>query len=250
MTDTILITGGSDGIGFGLARRFVAAGATVLITGRSPDKLRNAQAVESRLHTFVSDAGLAQQREELATHVRREFSGLTWLINNAGIQRRIALAEDTAPWNERQEEIDLLFSAPVHLNHLLAPLLVSQNRPTTIVNVTSGGAYVPQVFAPVYSASKAALHSYTTTLRHALARTQCRVVELIPPAVQTRLAAPPHGAPLDAFCDSVFEDLQRREALHVGFGATAGIENRSAEELDRLFEQSARRAAVRQYPGM
>jgi uncharacterized oxidoreductase len=81
------------------------------------------------------------------------------VINNAGVKRRVPLASDTAAWPERQAEIDILFSAPVHLNHLLIPLMLRSNKPGMIVNVTSGGAFIPQVFAPLYSASKAALHS-------------------------------------------------------------------------------------------
>jgi short-subunit dehydrogenase involved in D-alanine esterification of teichoic acids len=116
--------------------------------------------------------------------------GFNVVINNAGIQRRVSLASDTAPWSERQAEIDILLAAPVHLNHLLIPLMLRSKQPALIVNVTSGGAFVPQVFAPVYSACKAALHSYTVTPRHALQGTWLRVVELVPPAVQTGLGDP------------------------------------------------------------
>jgi len=115
------------------------------------------------------------------------------------------------------------------------------------VNVSSGGAFVPQVFAPTYSACKAAIHSYTTVLRHALSGTGCRVVELIPPAVQTALADPPHGAPLDDFCDAVFAELVRSEASAIGYGPTVGIERASRAELDLAFDKSAQRAKVPVY---
>ncbi len=245
--ESILITGGSDGIGLGLARRFLSRGATVLVTGRSSTKLATAARELPALRTIKSDASRPEEREALAVHVREQLPNLTWLINNAGIQRRVSLALDTAPWAERQQELDLLLAAPIHLNHLLAPLLVAQPRPTVIVNVSSGGAFVPQVFAPVYSACKAALHSYSGTLRHALARTQCRVVELIPPAVQTSLANPPHGAPLDEFCDAVFAELIEGSATHVGYGPTRGIEQLSPSELEAAFTQSANRANVQRY---
>ena len=128
------------------------------------------------------------------------------LINNAGIQRRVSLASDTASWSEHQAEIDTLLSGPVHLNYLLVPLMLRHRQASLIVNVTSGGAFIPQVFAPIYSACKAAVHSYTVTLRHALRETGVRVVELIPPAVRTALAGPAstHGAPLDEFCELQF----------------------------------------------
>jgi uncharacterized oxidoreductase len=171
--------------------------------------------------TFVNDISKPDERVALAERVRSAFSGLNVLINNAGIQRRVSLAADTAPWEERQVEIDTLFYGPVHLNSLLIPIMLKHSEPSRIVNVTSGGAFIPQVFAPMYSASKAALHSYTVTLRHALAGTEIGVVELIPPAVQTALAGSgsTHGAPLDAFCDQVFASLQS-DNEEIGFGPT------------------------------
>lgn len=242
---SVLITGGSDGIGLGLARRFHARGHRVLVTGRDPDKL--AAAAATGLLVYQSDIGVPGQREDLAAHVRGQLPDLAWLVNNAGIQRRVGLAEDQAPWADRQRELDILVAGPVHLTHLLVPHLLAQPGPTTIVNVTSGGAYVPQVFAPLYSACKAALRSYTATLRDALARTACRVVELVPPAVQTALApnGVPHGVPLDAFCDAAFAELAETTASVIGYGATAGIAER--HDLADVFAESARRASVRRY---
>ncbi|HTV30833.1 MAG TPA: SDR family NAD(P)-dependent oxidoreductase, partial [Xanthobacteraceae bacterium] len=164
----MLITGGAEGIGRGLAARFAAAGARVLVTGRSREKLERA-ASELRVETLVNDLSRAAEREALARHMSEVMPGLNVLINNAGIQRRVSLASDTAPWDERQVEIDTLLSAPVHLNHLLVPGMLAHGRSSLIVNVTSGGAYIPQPFAPIYSACKAALHSYTMNLRFALA---------------------------------------------------------------------------------
>jgi len=158
----ILITGGSSGIGLGLAERFLKDGARVIITGRDPEKLA---AVHPGLETFVNDISQIQQREALAIHIAKTMPGIDMLINNAGIQRRVALADDQALWPDRQNEIDILLAAPVHLNHLLLPLLLQESKTSTIVNVTSGGGYIPQVFAPLYSACKAALHHYTMSLR-------------------------------------------------------------------------------------
>lgn len=204
----VLITGGSEGIGYGLAARFLQAGSQVLITGRNEQKLAKAAEELPGLNTYVSDIGDPRQREDLTRHVQKTMKSLTIVINNAGIQRRIGLAQDKAPCPERQREIDILFAGPVHLNHLLIPLLLAHGQPGLLVNVTSGGAYIPQVFAPIYSACKAALHSYTMTLRQALAATPCRVVELIPPAIQTSLAGSGlnHGDSLDAFCNQVFRN--------------------------------------------
>jgi uncharacterized oxidoreductase len=245
----VLITGGSDGIGRGLAERFLAAGSKVLVTGRDSVKLKSVAEAHPSLLTFISDISRPEERTALAARVESVLPGLNVLINNAGIQRRVSLAADTAPWTERQVEIDTLLSGPVHLNSLLIPLMLKHGEPSLIVNVTSGGAFIPQVFAPVYSACKAALHSYTVTLRHALAGTSIAVVELIPPAVQTALAGAGanHGAPLNEFCDQVFAELQTG-AENIGFGPTNTPEfKRILETAEPPFRASSSRFPVATY---
>ncbi|GAB3915150.1 SDR family NAD(P)-dependent oxidoreductase [Larkinella knui] len=246
----VLITGGSEGIGYGLAARFLKAGSRVLVTGRDAAKLAKAASELPSLKTYVSDMGKIQDREALAQYVASVMTPLHWVINNAGIQRRISLAQDKAPWSERQQEMDILLSGPIHLNHLLIPLLLQHKWPSRIVNVTSGGAFIPQPFAPVYSACKAALHSYTMTLRYALANTSCGVVELIPPAVMTNLAGngQQHGADLDAFCDHVFQSLLIDGLETVGYGPTEQLEPQLSEQsVTKLFETSASRFPVDGY---
>lgn len=82
-------------------------------------------------------------------YVQQHFPALNVVLNNAGIQLRVGLAVDEAPWAERQQELDILLAAPIHLNQLLIPLLLRQPHNSLIVNVTSGGAYIPQVFVPL-----------------------------------------------------------------------------------------------------
>ena len=246
----VLITGGGEGIGRGLAARFLAAGARVLITGRTLTKLERAAKNLPGLEVLPNDISRPEGREALATHVRCAMPGLNVLINNAGVQRRIALAADDAPWPERQTEIDTLLSGPIHLNHLLVPMILASGRPGLVVNVTSGGAFVPQPFAPVYSACKAAMHSYTMNLRYALGGSPCRVVEVIPPAVRTGLAGPgtSHGAPLDDFCDEVFAALQAGGADEVGYGVTESTAFREPMRLARaLFEANSSRFPIKTY---
>jgi uncharacterized oxidoreductase len=243
----VLITGGSDGIGRGLAERFLKAGSTVLVTGRSQERLDRAASALTGLHIFRNDISQPNERIRLAEHVESQFPNLNVVINNAGIQRRIPLAADNAPWAERQAEIDTLLSAPIHLNHLLIPLMLKHGQRCGIVNVTSGGAFIPQVFAPIYSACKAALHSYTMTLRHALSGTSIQVVELIPPAVQTGLAPTPHGAPLDEFCDAVFSALASQKET-IGFGPTDTPEFRQLIEVaEPVFKQRSASFSVATY---
>jgi len=246
----VLITGGSQGIGLGLAARFLSAGHHVLVTGRSAEKLERAASRHPSLRVYRNDIGRPKEREQLADHVRSTMPDLAVVINNAGIQRRIPLATDDAPWAERQAEIDILLAGPVHLNHLLIPTLLQHGRPSLIVNVTSGGAFIPQPFAPLYSACKAALHSYTVNLRHALAHTPCRVVELIPPAVATELAGPDnvHGAPVSDFCDTVYAALLDSSKNDIGYGMTdTPAFQAQINAAAALFEQSVGRFPIETY---
>ncbi len=128
--------------------------------------------------------------------------------------------------------------------------MLKHGEQALIANVTSGGAYIPQPFAPVYSACKAALHSYTVNLRHALSQTRCRVVEIIPPAVKTSLAGPglTHGVPLDEFSDAVFEALVHNESDEIGFGMTATPEFYDAKKTyEEMFAAFASRFDVKIY---
>lgn len=242
----VLLTGGSRGIGLGLAARLLARGDRVLVTGRSAGALAEAAREHPGLETLAVDVSRPAERERLAAHVRAAMPGLDLLVNNAGIQRRVALAVDDAPWAQRQAEIDTLLAAPVHLDHLLVPTMLAHGRPSAVVEVTSVGAVVPQPFAPVYSACKAALHGYTATLRHALAGTPCRVVELMPPAVATGLGGG-HGVGVDEFCDAALAGIDAGRPA-VGYGASA--DERVAglvADGQRLFDDLSGRFAVATY---
>ncbi len=246
----VLVTGGSQGIGLALAARFLAQGSTVLVTGRSADRLERAAAEHPGLRTFVNDIAYPDQREALAAHVAETMPQLDVLVNNAGIQRRVALAADLGDWSERQIEIDILLAGPVHLSQLLIPLMLAHGRPSTIVNVTSGGGLVPQPFAPLYSACKAAVHSYTLNLRFALAATPCHVVELIPPAVATGLGGngTPHGVDLNTFTDAVFPALLDHDHDTVGYGMTdAPAVNQILHDTAQLFDAMAERFPIPTY---
>ena len=221
----------------------------MLVTGRSPARLAVAPRELPGLETVVSDASRATDRERLVDHVLDVLPDVDVVVNNAGIQRRVALADDHDPWSVREEELRVLLSGPVHLNHLLVPQLVRRGTPAQVVNVTSGGAFAPQPLAPLYSALKAALHGYTLTLRHALAGTAVRVTELAPPAVATGLSGldAPHGAPVDVFADAAYAGLAAGQEF-VGHGATATPELlarlRSEQEM---FDALASRFAVNPY---
>ncbi|HJX83774.1 MAG TPA: SDR family NAD(P)-dependent oxidoreductase [Candidatus Angelobacter sp.] len=238
-SNTVLITGGASGIGLAIAERFLGAGSQVVICGRREDKLREAKSKHPGLHTHVADVASEADRVALFQWAAREFPKLNVLVNNAGIQRRFQLApgiQTASDWTEIQSEIAINFEAPIHLSGLFIPHLLQQERPV-IMNVTSGLAFVPMALAPVYSATKAALHSYTLSLRHHLTKAAITVIEVIPPAVNTDLGGAglhTFGVPLDEFADAVFERLRKGE-LQIAYGFAEQASRASREELDATF---------------
>ncbi|WP_045689392.1 SDR family oxidoreductase [Hymenobacter sp. AT01-02] len=230
--NTVLITGGASGIGLALAERFQRAGSTVIVCGRREDKLLEAQQHLPGLHTRVCDVAVAAERVALLEWVQQAFPRLNVLVNNAGVQRRIQLADDEA-WEVRRQELLINVEAPIHLATLFIPHLREQPNPA-IINVTSGLAFAPMALAPIYSATKAALHSFTISLRHQLAATPIQVLEIVPPAVNTDLGgAGLHtwGVPVNDFANSVMARLAAGEQ-EVGYGTSEEIRRASREQID------------------
>lgn len=234
-SSTVLVTGGASGIGFALAQRFAAAGAQVVVCGRRETALRRAQQEIPALAWIVADVGREADRLALTERVVRDFPRLNVLVNNAGIQRRGRFAEDAASWHERQAEIAINFEAPVHLTALLLPHIARQPNPA-IVNVTSGLAFIPAAFAPVYCATKAALHSLTMSLRHDLSRRGVEVIEIVPPAVNTDLGGPgvhSTAIPVSEFADAVMSGLAAGKVeIAYGLGEKARMATR--DEIDAM----------------
>ena len=235
--NTVLLTGGASGIGLALAVRFLNAGSEVLIVGRRADKLAEAQQRHPVLRTRVCDMASPAERIELVRWAKAEFPRLNVLVNNAGIQNRIQLAADAdTDWDQRRQELVINVEAPVHLATLLVPHLRAQPG-AVIINVTSGLSFAPAAFVPIYSATKAALHSFTLSLRHQLAPAGIAVLEIVPPAVDTDLGGPglhTFGVNVDEFADSVMARLAAGEQ-EVGFGSSEKSRLASRAELDEQF---------------
>ncbi|GAB2868306.1 SDR family oxidoreductase [Hymenobacter ruber] len=236
-TNTILLTGGASGIGLALAVRFLRAGSTVIIVGRRADKLAEAQQRYPGLITRQANIADVSERLELVRWATTEYPALNVLVNNAGIQNRIQLADDSATdWDQRREELVINVEAPIHLATLLVPHLRRQPG-AAIINVTSGLSFAPAAFVPIYSATKAALHSFTLSLRHQLAPTGISVLEIVPPAVDTDLGGPglhTFGVNVDEFADSVMARLGAGEQ-EVGYGSSEKARLASRTELDEQF---------------
>lgn len=182
---TILITGGTSGIGLELARQLLGRGNTMIVTGRDQDALDAATRTLPGLHTFRSDVSDPQAITALYEAVLPRFPALDTLINNAGIMRNIRLDGERS-LQDVTREIETNLSGPVRMVQQFLPHLKS--RPgAIIVNVSSGLAFVPLPMVPIYCAAKAGLHSFTQSLRVQLRGTRVTVVELAPPAADTPL---------------------------------------------------------------
>ncbi len=202
--NTILLTGGSSGIGRALAQRFYDLGNDVIVTGRRHAALEETLAGRERMRAVLLDIADQEAIRDFVRHLSSTGSKINVLINNAGI---MPLEDVSGPRDlaDAKLVIETNLLGPIRLIDKLLPQLVSQPDPV-IINVTSGLAFQPTTRAPTYSATKAALHSYTVSLRIALKGT-IEVIELVPPGVQTDLtpgqASNANYQPLDEFADEV-----------------------------------------------
>ncbi|REE78687.1 putative oxidoreductase [Paenibacillus taihuensis] len=233
--NTILITGGGAGIGLAFAERFMKAGNTVIVTGRREHVLQSAQEKLPGLITHASDLNTESERAALFDWVTSNYPDVNVLVNNAGIQQRFHVLKSDAKqdWAYFNQELTTNIEAPFHLAMLFAPYFAGKEA-AAIINVTSGLAFTPLAIAPIYSATKAALHSFTVSLRHQLAGTSVEVIEVAPPAVNTDLGGTGlhvHGEPLDAFADGIFNGLEEGKE-EIGYGTSVNRLRMSRDEVD------------------
>jgi uncharacterized oxidoreductase len=216
--NTVLITGGSAGIGFEIARAFSDLGNKVVITGRNEERLFKAATRLKNATAIVSDVSDERDVESLVNRLQEDFAEINVVINNAGRAFLHSLATGAGGFAKAEQEMLTNYLAIIRLNEKLLPLLKQQEE-AAIVNVSSIVAIVPGALA-TYSASKAALHSYTLSLRLALQDTAIKVFELMPPLVDTEFSAPIGGhngispqAVAKQLLDGLGQDLYE---IHVG----------------------------------
>ncbi|HTX43499.1 MAG TPA: SDR family NAD(P)-dependent oxidoreductase, partial [Methanocella sp.] len=183
--------GGATGIGLELAGEFIKAGSEVIVCARTEDNLKRAKSKLPGLHVKRCDVSKEPEREALYDWAVTNFKGLNILVNNAGIQRMIDFKKGTEDLlrqraEDGEDEIEVNLRALVYMTALFTPHLMRQ-REAAIINVSSGLAFYPLEALPVYCATKAAVHSFSITLRQQLAGTPVKVFELIPPMVDTNL---------------------------------------------------------------
>jgi len=216
---TILITGGTSGIGLELARQLMERSNTILVTGRDQEKLDQAAQSLPGLHTFQSDVSDPAAIAALHENVIARFPALNVLINNAGIMRNLNI-NDLHDLSDVTREIETNLSGPVRMIQQFLPHLKTCEN-ALIVNVTSGLAFIPLPLSPVYCATKAALHSFTQSLRVQLAGSGVRVIELAPPGVETPL-----------FRGEFAEEMKGQKAMEVSVLANKAIAAIEADALE------------------
>jgi uncharacterized oxidoreductase len=182
--NTVLITGGSSGIGLALAKRFLFLKNTVIVTGRDNNKLRRIKKEFPEITTFAGDLTDGSSMDELVLLIEQHHSNLNILINTAAVQYNYKFIDEQNLAYKVSYEISTNLTAPIKLTGLLLPLLL-KNKNSAVVNVSSGLFIAPKKSASVYCATKSAIHSFTKTLRYQLESTDIKVFEIIPALVET-----------------------------------------------------------------
>jgi uncharacterized oxidoreductase len=233
--NTVLITGGGSGIGLALAKAFARAENRLIICGRNEQKLSAAKREIPELETARCDLAAPGSREQLVGWALERFPGLNVLVNNAGVTGTLDLTRDNFDGEAVEQELLTDLHAPIDMALRLIPHLRRQPE-AAIINVTSGLAYTPAAFIPVYSAAKAAVHAWTRSLRYQLRNTAVKVFEVLPPFVRTNMLQdlgiePPDAIGPEQVAKQVIEQLARGTAeIRIGRTKALYIASRIAPE--------------------
>jgi uncharacterized oxidoreductase len=232
----VFITGGSSGIGSGLAKAFHANGATVIIAGRDVESLSKVAKEHPGMETCKLDVSDPLAVTRCAQELAKRYPNLNVIINNAGIQRLLDFSANLPPtFDQIDPEIETNFKGMIYVTSGFLPLLRRQPW-ARIINVSSGLGFVPLVKAPIYSATKAAQHAFTVSLREQLRGTSVQVIELIPPVVKTNLhkgqeRQPPRAMTLDDFITQAMRGLESNKLeIPVGLAKVLRVGSRIAPE--------------------
>jgi uncharacterized oxidoreductase len=235
---TIVITGVGSGIGLALAKNLASLGHKVIGVERDQAKIQGCKAHVS--DCWVYDIGVEADRVNLIERIKSQCPDVNVLINNAGVNNFVPPLKDTteSDWALHKEELNVNLVAPIHLSILLLPHLVSKEH-GLIINVTDVLAFVPAARFPTYCATKAALHSFTMSMRHQLRDTSVKVIELIPPMCDTAmLPADQKGQAVDPteFAKHAVEQVLK-DVPEVGFRGSEKIIRGPRDDLDAQFQE-------------
>lgn len=239
--NTILITGGTSGIGLAFAERFFAEGNTVIICGRRADRLAEIAAKNKGMITRQCDIAVASQRAALRDWVLAHYPTLNVLVNNAGVQFAADLTQET-DMSKVYSEVETNLMAPIHLCSLFGAHFGALPQ-ASIINISSGLAFTPLAFMPVYCATKAAIHSFTMSLRWQWRNTGVSVYEVAPPSVDTELGhdrradkTQSHGGiPVAEFLEEAMDGL-KNGLPEIAVGQSKGLRAKR-EELFELINR-------------
>ena len=236
--NTILITGGATGIGLALAESFMEKGNKVIVCARTEEHLVHAKERLPGLQTRKCDLSKDSERRDL-------------LINNAGIQRVIDFRKGLSDLDRHREvdgedEIEINFRTYVQLAAAFVPAFIKQ-KDAAIVNVSSGLGFIPLTIMPIYCATKAAIHSFSVSLRHQLKDTSIKVFEIIPPTVDTELdkgarasrGQQDRGIPPDLVAKEALPRMEKDE-YEIAIGRAENIRAASGIDFDRIFNNMNR----------
>jgi uncharacterized oxidoreductase len=243
MKQTILITGGSSGIGLAIAKKFLDHNYHVVVTGRNLSKLEKVKADLPSIHIEQSDVCNEDDVKALVLKMEQTFGGIDVLFNNAGIMNLVDAGSEQDQLHRQFNEIEINFHAPIRMLHYFLPQL-KKSKNATVINTSSGLAYIPFSQAPTYSGTKAAVHFWTMAIRPQLKPHNIRVVELLPPVVDTPLA---HGAdiaeddnlkpmPPEKMADIFWKDFKKgKEEITPGISKLLKLMSRLAPKI--MFKQ-------------
>jgi len=243
--NTVLITGGATGIGYALAESFLDAGSKVIICGRRKSKLDAAKRQRPTLQVKRCDISVESERRSLLKWATGRFPDLNVLVNNAGIQREVDFTSPTVarPTVRADDEVAINLASQIRLCALLTPRLLKKKE-AAIVNISSGLAFVPIASMPIYCATKAAIHSFTTSLRHQLRNTSVRVFEAAPPATDTELDASFAGKEEQAYrgisprevAEAIIEGM-KVDTHEIFIGQAQGLHQASLQDPKGIFNK-------------
>lgn len=230
----ILITGGASGIGLGLTERFLKENNTLIICGRRKEVLQQVADKFPNVITRVCDLAIESERTELYHWIAKNHSDLNVLVNNAGVQNWMPLSDNDF-YEKAKNEIDINVMAPLHLTSLF----INLKSLHSIINVTSGLAFVQLTKTPVYCATKAFFHSFTLTIRHLLTKKNIEVIEMIPPALNTDLGGKGihDGQPaVSNFVEAVFQQMKEGKT-ELTFGFSEVMANAPPDIIAATFKK-------------
>lgn len=244
INNTILITGGGSGIGKGLAEMFHSHGNKVIIAGRNKSRLEEVAKANEGMGIIELDITSSTSIDALVAQINEKYPELNVLILNAGMMKLEKIGDSDIEIAKSTIATNLI--GQIELNSKLLPI-IENNKDSAIITVSSGLAFIPSSRFPTYCATKAAIHSYTQSLRTQLKDKDVQVIELIPPYVQTELIGPeqatdPDAMPLIDFINEVttliennseIEEIQVENVKYFSTAESTGVYKDRYTELNQ-----------------